>query len=124
MRFRKVTAVIPRESLERVERALREKGVPAITVTQAMGYGEHKNFFVNDWKVGTARIEVFTTRDEAEPIASAIMSAAHTELEGAAGIVAILPVQQLYHIRTCAPATEADVCCCRDDSASEGQDTR
>jgi len=124
MQFRKVTAVIPRESLEQVERALREIGVPAITVTQAKGYGEHKNFFAHDWKVGTARLEIFTTCDEAEPIALAIMNAAHSEIEGTAGIVAILPVQQLYHIRTRAPATEADVCCCRDASTREGQDTR
>lgn len=121
MRFSKVTAIIPRESLERVECTLRELGVPAITVTRAKGYGEYKNFFTHDWKVGTARIEIFTTRGEAEPIALAIVDAAHTEFSGAAGIVAILPVERLYHIRTGALATEADICCCR-DNARQDQD--
>jgi nitrogen regulatory protein PII len=117
VKFRKITAFVPRESLERVELALREMGVPAITVTQAKGYGEYKNFFAHDWKVGTARIEIFTTSDEAEPIASTIMDAAHAEHDGAAGIVAILPVEQLYHIRTRAPASEADIRCGREDSS-------
>lgn len=121
MKFRKITAVVPRVSLEHVERALREMGVLAITVTQAKGYGEYKNFFTQDWKVGTARIEIFTTCDEAESIASAIMDAAHTGLEGA-GIVPILPVQQLYRIRTRTAATDADICCCTDDpSDSDGE---
>ena len=121
MKFRKVTAVIPRESLNSVERALRETGIPAITVTQAKGYGEYKNFFARDWKVGTARIEIFTTCDEAERIASVIMNAAHSVVAGAAGIVAILPVQQLFHVGKRAPATEADICSCQDSACAPTQ---
>ncbi len=122
MKFRKVTAIIPRESLNRVENALRERGVPAITVTQAKGYGEYKDFFARDWKVGAARIEIFATCDEAERIASVIMDAAHTTAGGAAGIVAILPVEQIFHVGKRAPATDADICCCQDAASRSGGD--
>lgn len=118
MEFRKVTAVIPREALRGVEKALRDFGVPAVTVTPAKGYGEYKNFFSPDWKVATARIEIFTTRAEAEAIAQAIMNGAHSEIEGS-GLVAILPVEQLYHIRTRSPATDDEICCRRERSAPE-----
>jgi len=44
-------------------------------------------------------VEVFIGQHRAEEVARAIMEAAHTGMEGD-GIVAVLPVESVYHIRT------------------------
>lgn len=104
MDYRKITAIIRRDVLEKVERKLQAMGVRGISVTRVKGYGEYANFYSRDWMVSHARIEIFTTEPKADAIAEAIMEAAHVGLEGD-GIVAVLPVEKLYRIRTCAEAT-------------------
>lgn len=98
MRFRKVTAIIRPERLKNVEDSLKKLNVPGVSVTKVKGFGEHANFFEKDWLCRNVRVEVFTSVRQAEAIAQAIMDAAHTGLEGD-GIVAILPVEAVYHIR-------------------------
>jgi nitrogen regulatory protein P-II 1 len=94
----KVTAIIRRDALEKVEQHLRELGVPGISVTHVTGYGEYVNFYTRDGMTSHARIEIFCFTRQAEGIVKAIMDAAHSGLEGD-GIVAVLPVCHLYHIR-------------------------
>ena len=108
MKFRKVTAIIQSSVLEKVERALQESGVRGISVTKVKGYGEYANFYTQDMMVSHARIEIFTPAEKAERIAAAIMDAAHTGITGD-GIVAILPVEKLLHIRSKAEATPEDL---------------
>lgn len=99
MKFRKVTAIIRPERLEAVEECLKKLVVPGISVTKVKGYGERANFFKPDWLCQHVRIEVFIDVAQADEIAAAIMDAAHTGVEGD-GIVAVLPVDSVYHIRT------------------------
>lgn len=99
MEFRKVTAIIRPERLEAVEKCLGNLVVPGISVTKVKGYGEFINFFSPDWLCQHIRVEVFIGVEKADEIAVAIMDAAHTGLEGD-GIVAVLPVESVYHIRT------------------------
>lgn len=108
MQFRKVTAIIRRDVLEKVETQLQALGVPGISVTKVKGYGEYADFYSRDWLTSHMRIEIFTTEECAEPIANAIMGSAHSG-QGGDGIVAILPVEQLYRIRSHAqmPASRA-----------------
>jgi nitrogen regulatory protein P-II 1 len=73
--------------------------VPGISVTKVKGFGEYVNFYQPDWLCTHVRIEVFTSTLKADEIAEAIIDAAHTGLDGD-GIVAILPVESVYHIRT------------------------
>jgi nitrogen regulatory protein P-II 1 len=108
MNFRKVTAIIQSTVLEKVEQALRETGVNGISVTKVKGYGEYANFYTQDMMVSHARIEIFTYAENAERIAAAIMNAAHTGVTGD-GIVAILPVEKVFHIRSKAEATPEDL---------------
>ena len=103
MEWRKVTAILQGSRLEEVERRLGEVGVHGISVTRVQGHGEYKNFFGRDWSVTHARIEVFSTASKAEEIAQAIMDATSTGSAGD-GIVAILPVERIYRIRTKAEA--------------------
>ena len=99
MKFRKVTAILRPERLEAVEEALKRLNVPGVSVTKVKGFGEYANFYQADWMCSHVRIEVFTGVRQADEIAQAIMDAAHTGLEGD-GIVAVLPVESLFHIRT------------------------
>ncbi len=104
MNYRKVTAIIRCDVLEKVERKLQEMGVRGISVTKVKGYGEYADFYSRDWMVNHARVEIFTTESQADAIAQAIMEMAHVGLEGD-GIVAVLPVEKLYRIRTRSEAT-------------------
>jgi nitrogen regulatory protein P-II 1 len=108
MSFRKVTAIFRPYRLEAVEDRLRELAVPGISVTKVTGYGEYANYYTSDLMSSSVRVEVFIGQHRAEEIAKAIMEAAFTGLEGD-GIVAILPVESVYHIRT-KQECEHDVC--------------
>lgn len=99
MDFRKVTAIIRPDALEKVETALKSLSVPGVSVTKVKGYGEYMDFYTPDWMCSHVRVEVFIGRHRAEDVANAVMQAAHTGLEGD-GIVAVLPVEAVYHIRT------------------------
>lgn len=99
MKLRKVTAIIRSERLEQVEKRLQEEGVNGLSVTKVKGYGEYANFFTRDWMVTHARVEIFTDEKNAERIAHAIMDAAHVG-GGGDGIVALLPVEKVYRIRS------------------------
>ena len=99
MQFRKVTAIIRPERLEEVERALKILNVPGVSVTKVKGFGEYANFYQSNWLSTHVRVEVFVSDKQAENIAKAIVDASHTGLEGD-GIVAVLPVETVYHIRT------------------------
>lgn len=99
MNYRKVKAIIRGDVLEKVERELEVIGVTGISVTKVKGYGEYSNFYSKDWMVSHARIEIFTHETKADAIARSIIETAHVGLEGD-GIVAVLPVEKLYRIRT------------------------
>ncbi len=106
MEYKKINAIIRRNDLEKVENKLKEIGVNGISVSTIKGYGEYANFFSHDWCVEHARIEIFTEKKKAYEIASTIIDTAHTGAKGD-GIVAILPIEKLYRIRTKSEA-EAD----------------
>jgi len=108
MIFRKVTAIFRPDRLEAVEDRLRGLAVPGISVTKVKGFGEYANFYQPDWMCAHVRIEVYTSKLKADEIAEAILEAAHTGMEGD-GIVAILPVESVYHIRT-KEKCQHDVC--------------
>jgi nitrogen regulatory protein P-II 1 len=99
MEFRKVIAVVRPGVLEKVEEALQALGVPGVSATKVKGYGEYADFFTPDWMLTHVRVEVFIGQHRADEVAQVIMNAAHTGMVGD-GIVAISPVESVYHIRT------------------------
>lgn len=110
MPWQKITAIVRRDVLERVEQSLKQVGVRGISVTTVKGFGEYADFFRHDWLVSHARIEIFTGADRAEELAERIVRAAHTGGRGD-GIVAILPVACVYRIREqrrCDPSEGVD----------------
>jgi len=104
MDIKLIIAIIRRDRLESVEQKLKETGVARINVSKVKGYGEYHDFFSRNWMVEEVRLEIFTRTDEASILADAIMDAAHTGLPGD-GVVAIVPVENLFLIRTRAEAT-------------------
>jgi len=99
MRYRKVTAILRTSLLEEVEQSLLSTGIDGISVTQLHGYGEYHNFYQTDTMCEHARVEIFCLANQAQKIANCIMDKAHTGQAGD-GIVAILPVEELFHTRT------------------------
>ena len=99
-----ITAIIRRGRLEAVEENLKRAGVERLNVVKTKGYGEYRNFFAGDWMAEEVRIDVFTRQHKVASITSAIMEGAHTGEPGD-GIVAVLPVDQLFLVRTKAEAT-------------------
>jgi nitrogen regulatory protein P-II 1 len=99
-----IIANIGSDRLQEVEKRLERMGVERINVSKVKGFGEYHNFFAPNWLTDEVRIEVFTKREEAEAIASAIMDAAHTGVPGD-GVIAIVPIEKLYVIRTRSEAT-------------------
>ena len=104
MDVRVIVAIIRRDKLEVVEKKLEDIGVERISVSKVKGYGEYHDFFARNWMVEEVRIEIFTRKDEVESIAEAIMDAAHTGLPGD-GIIAVIPIEKFYLIRTRSEAT-------------------
>jgi nitrogen regulatory protein P-II 1 len=104
MEFRKVIAIIRPDYLEKVEQALQALAVPGISISKIKGYGEYMDFYESDWMSSHVRLEIFTPGEQARAIAGAIMETAHTGLPGD-GIVAIQPVEALFHIESCSDLT-------------------
>lgn len=95
----KVTAIVRVEDVERVEAALQEIHVSGVSVTRVKGYGEYADFFARDWLADHARFEVFTGRERAGEVARAILAAASSGTRGD-GIVCLLPVEQVWRVRS------------------------
>ena len=104
MDIKLIVAIIRRHKLEAVEQKLKETGVERINVSKVKGYGEYHDFFARDWMVEEVRLEIFTRKDEVEKLTTAIMDAAHTGVPGD-GVVAVVPVEKFFLIRTRAEAT-------------------
>ena len=99
MELKLVVAIIRTHALKSVEERLREMGVRGLTVSRAKGFGAHANLFSRDWLVDQVKIEIYLEQDRAESIAQAILDTAHSGSMGD-GIVAILPVEKVYSVRT------------------------
>lgn len=104
MDIKMVVAYMPRDRLEAVEAKLRHVGVERIDVSKVKGYGEYRDIASTDWMSHEVRVEVLTRQHKARVIVDAIMEAAHVGMPGD-GVVAILPVDKLFLIRTRAEAT-------------------
>lgn len=108
MKWKKIVAIIRNDKLREVEESLRNLRVNGISVTRGKGYGEYANFFSTDWCVTHARLEIYCEPSRADMIIQAIMDAAHTGSAGD-GIVALIPVEKLYKIRSKSEAKHKDL---------------
>ena len=110
MDFKKISAIVRGTRLEAVEKRLQELGVPGISVTEMKGFGEYANFFRRDWFSREVKIEIFCSEDSVEKIVSGIIETVRTGTRGD-GIIAVLPVDKVFNVRTGAPAGPASLRC-------------
>lgn len=103
-RFFLVVANFRNGKLDDVEKRLERLGVERLNVCKVKGFGEYHNYFANNWLMGEVRLEVFTKEEVVDAVVSTIMGAAHTGAAGD-GVVAVLPIERLYLIRTRSEAT-------------------
>lgn len=102
MEYRKITAIISASCLPAVEEALQHEATIEVAITRIKGYGDYKNFYDLEWISNQARVEVFVSREQVEAVVEAICGAAHAGLDSD-GMVAVLPVETLMHIRDYVP---------------------
>lgn len=107
MEIKLVVAYVPRDRLDKVEAALRRIGVERIDVSKVRGYGEYRHVESADWMTEEVKVEVITAQGNVDAIVRAMLDAAHVALPGA-GVVAVLPVDKLYLVRTRGEATRED----------------
>jgi len=108
MEWKRIIAIIRKTNLEKVEEQLRQIGVRGITVSPVKGYGEYANLCKNDWLVNNARIEIYAEASTVDAIVAALLESAHSGTEGD-GLVAVMPVEKLYRIRTKGAMTHDDI---------------
>jgi nitrogen regulatory protein P-II 1 len=108
MELKQIVAVVRTHVLENIEGRLVDMRVRGISVSRVKGFGEFANFLNPDWFVTHARIEIFTEESRVPEIVEAIIEIAHTSMPGD-GIVAVLPAEKLYRIRTKSLITAGDI---------------
>ena len=104
MNIKLIVAIVRRDKLERVEKKLQDIGVERIDVSKVKGYGEYRDYYTRDWMAEEVKFEIFTRADEVDSITTAIMDAAHTGEPGD-GIVAVVPIEKFFLVRTRSEAT-------------------
>ena len=108
MEWKKVVAIIRTDRLEQVENRLKKIRVRGISITKGKGYGEYANFFTSDWFSAHARLEIYCKVSRTDEIVKVIMDACHSGMAGD-GLVAVIPVEKVYRIRTMAEGNDGDV---------------
>ena len=98
MKFRKITAVFPSLALDKVEKELIGVGVAGMTISKTHGFGEYRNYYARDSITDCVRVEIYTEVDKANEIVKTIARTVHHGLDSD-GIIAVLPVEDVLHIR-------------------------
>ncbi|NOX68128.1 MAG: P-II family nitrogen regulator [Gammaproteobacteria bacterium] len=98
MTIQRITAIVPIDMIEPLEKSLRACGVPGITVEHVQGYGEHPNFFRRDLMQENARIFVYLNAECVDLVVDAIVRCAH-KIGATAGIVAVESIDRLVSLR-------------------------
>lgn len=108
MELKKVVAIIRTRVLGEVEERLASMRVKGICVTRVKGYGELEVFMHPEWRFTHARIEIYAEQSMVDLIVETILDSAHAGAPGD-GIVAVLPVERLYRIRSKSEVTAEEI---------------
>ncbi len=97
MTIQRVTAIVPIDMVEPLEKNLRECGVPGITVEHVQGYGDHPNFFRRDLMQENARILLYLDATCVDRVIDAIVTCAH-KIGATAGILSVETIDRLVSL--------------------------
>ena len=92
--MKKIEAIVRKEKFDDVYNVLVKSGIGGVTVTEARGFGHHRNGLKEKIK-----IEIYVDEFQIEKVVEMIRRSAKTGMTGD-GKIAILPLENLYRIRT------------------------
>lgn len=92
--MKKIEAIVRKEKFQEVYGILEKSGIGGMTVTEAKGFGHHRNGLKDKVK-----IEIYADEFQVDKVVEMIRKAAKTGSTGD-GKVAILPLENIFRIRT------------------------
>ena len=92
--MKKIEAIVRKEKFEQVYKVLEKSGVGGMTVTDAKGFGHHRNGLKEKVK-----IEIYADEFQVDKVVEMIRQAAKTGTTGD-GKIAIIPLETIIKIRT------------------------
>ena len=92
--MKKIEAIVRKEKFEEVCKVLEKSGIGGMTVTEAKGFGHHRNGLKEKIK-----IEIYADEFQVDKVVEMIRRSAKTGSTGD-GKVAILPLDNIFRIRT------------------------
>ena len=92
--MRKIEAIVRKEKFPQVYKVLEKSGIGGMTVTEAKGFGHHRNGLKEKVK-----IEIYADEFQVDKVVDMIRQNAKTGTTGD-GKIAILNMERLYRIRT------------------------
>ena len=92
--MKKVEAIVRKERFEEICKVLEKSGIGGMTVTEARGFGHHRNGLKDKIK-----IEIYADEFQVDKVVEMIRRAAKTGTTGD-GKVAVIPLDNIYRIRT------------------------
>lgn len=92
--MKKIEAIVRKEKFEDVIKVLEKSGIGGVTVTEARGFGHHRNGLKEKVK-----LEIYVDEFQIEKTIEMIRKSAKTGTTGD-GKIAILPLENIYKIRT------------------------
>jgi len=103
-----IVAIVRESMVKNVISKLYENNVPGVSVSPVRGYGEHVNVYSQDLTDESVRVEVFIGEKHSRRVVDIIMQASNTGMEGD-GIVAVLPVHDVFQIRDYSQLNDASL---------------
>ena len=98
MPFCKVVAILNVTDYKMLHEPIQRLNVPGVTISPGKGFGDYVNNFDPFGFSDNTKVEVYTTAEQAEAVATALASLAKQLTEGG-GVVAIEPVQDLRNVQ-------------------------
>lgn len=92
--MKKIEAIVRKEKFEELCQVLEESGIGGITVTEALGFGRHRNGLKKKVK-----LEIYTDEFQIDTIVDTIRSVSKTGSTGD-GKIAVIDLNNIYKIRT------------------------
>ena len=94
MIMKKIEAIVRKEKFEQVYQVLERSGVGGMTISDAKGFGHHRNGLKEKVK-----IEIYADEFQVDKVVDTIRQAAKTGTTGD-GKIAIIPMETIIKIRT------------------------
>ncbi len=98
MKYCKVVAILNVTDYGVLHETIQRLHVPGVTVSMVKGFGDYINSFSPYGFSDNMKVEIYTSREQAETIAQELASLADQLTEGG-GVVAVEPVAQLMNVR-------------------------